>query len=96
MMIFALAGTLIGAILGLNFSVLALIPATACALVIALATSLLGGGVSAACVICLLAGSQVGYIAAAALRFALQRAAVIRASGGLELAGRTPPQGQAR
>jgi hypothetical protein len=95
MMIFALAGTLIGAILGINFSVLALIPAMACALVIALATSLLGGGVSVACLVCLLAGSQVGYVAAAGLRFALQRAA-IRASVGRQLAGRVPPQNQAR
>ena len=46
MMIFALTGTLIGAMLGINFSVFALIPAMACALVIALATSVLGGDVS--------------------------------------------------
>ena len=95
MMIFALAGTLIGAILGMNFSVFALIPAMACALVIALATSLLGGGVSVACVICLLAGAQVGYVAAAGLRFALQRAAM-RASVESQLPGRAPPQGQSR
>jgi len=95
MMIFALAGTLIGAILGIHFSVLALIPEMACALVIALATALLGGGVSVACVICLLAGSQLGYVAAAALRFGFQRAAM-RASIGRQLAGRAPPQGQSR
>jgi len=95
MMIFALAGTLIGGILGINFSVFALIPAIACALVTALATSLLGGGVSVACLVCLLAGSQVGYVAAAGLRFALQRA-TMRASVGRQLPGRAPPQGQSR
>ena len=73
-MVFALAGMLIGAILGINFSVLALIPAMACALAIALATSILGSGVSIAWLICLLTGLQVGYVAAASLRFALQRA----------------------
>ena len=95
MMIFALAGMLIGAILGMNFSVFALIPAMACAIVIALATSVPGGGVSVACVICLLVGSQVGYVAAAALRFALQRAAM-RASVGREIPGRAASRGQSR
>ena len=75
-MIFALSGVLIGAIFGINFSVFALIPAMACALVMALATSALGGGVSLACLICLLVSLQVGYIAAAGLRFELQRAAM--------------------
>ena len=73
-MIFALTGTLIGAILGINFSAFALIPAMVCALVIALATSILGSGVSIAWLICLLTGLQVGYVAAASLCFALQRA----------------------
>ena len=94
MMTFALAGTLIGAILGMNFSVFALVPGMACALVIAVATSVLGGGVSVASLICLLAGSQVGFVAAAAVRFAAQRAA-IKASFGRRRAGRAPPQGQA-
>ena len=94
MMIFALAGMLIGAILGSNFSVFALIPAMACALIIALATSQHGGSVSVASLVCLLFASQAGYVAAAAIRFALQRA--IRASSARQLDGRAPPQGQAR
>jgi hypothetical protein len=94
MMIFALAGMVTGAILGINFSVLSLIPAMTCVLVIALATSILGNGVPLAWLLCLLVSLQVSYVVAASVRFALQRTAM-RGSNAAPFVDRTP-QGHSR
>jgi len=95
MMNFALASAFVGALLGMNFSVFALIPALGGALIIAAATSVFGAGTTIAELLTCLAGVQVGYVSAAAFRFALQRAINAR-SIVPPLAGRAPPQGRSR
>jgi len=95
MMNFALASAFVGALLGMNFSVFALIPAMSGALIIAGATSVFGAGTTIAELLTCLASVQAGYVGAAALRFALRRAVSAR-SMGLPLAGRAPPQGRSR
>ena len=68
---FAATGMLIGAIVGFRFTMLALVPATICSLVIAWASGAMRDGVFgstmelAVLVICL----QIGYLAGATLRF---------------------------
>ena len=72
MMPFALAGIFIGAILGTRCTVLALIPAMTCALIIAGVSSVTAGGALGLTVIelaWLLACLQIGYLGGAALRF---------------------------
>ena len=73
MMNFVLAGTIVGAVLGANFSVLVLIPAVIGVLAIAGATSLLGEGATISGLVSLLVSLQAAYIGATGFRFALQR-----------------------
>jgi hypothetical protein len=73
-MLLALSGTLIGAILGIRFTVLALIPAIGCASVIAGASWLAGGLAFGSLVMewaLLVTCLQLGYLSGAALRFLL-------------------------
>jgi hypothetical protein len=73
-MLFALSGFLIGAMLG-RFTVLALIPAMACAVIIAGPTAFMLGGTNVGTFIdlaVLIASVQIGYLGAAALGSLLQ------------------------
>jgi hypothetical protein len=82
MMLFVLAGTLFGAILGLRFTALVLVPAMACSLIIAAAGAVTGGGPLGPKIIELalfLTCLQIGYLGAAAVRFSLS----LRATQGL-------------
>ena len=75
MMLLALAGTLIGAMLGIRCSVLALIPAMTGALIIAGAGAAAGAGAFGPTIVELalfLTCLQVGYLCGAALRFSIR------------------------
>jgi hypothetical protein len=75
MMQFAVVGTLIGAILGLRFSVFALVPAMTGILVIAGLSAVIGGNafqVSPLQLIVLLAVVQLGYLSVGGIRALLQ------------------------
>jgi hypothetical protein len=70
----ALVATLFGATLGACFTVFAVIPAIACASLVAWAGWFAGGGTLSALVtdlLLLVAALQVGYLCGAALRFSL-------------------------
>lgn len=76
MLLFMVSGALIGAVLGTQFTVVALIPAMMFALIIAVASTLTGGGAFGPTIIelaLLSAGLQIGYLGGAGLRFALYR-----------------------
>jgi hypothetical protein len=77
MLPFVLAGILIGVVLGARFTVLALIPAVGCALVIAGGSVAAPGaqafGLTIAELALLLGSIQLGYFGGAALRLALPR-----------------------
>jgi hypothetical protein len=80
----ALSGILIGAILGMRFTILALMPAMTCALTIGVANTVMRGGLFGPTIIelaVLLAFVQIGYLCGAAFQFSL----VMQA---LRLAGR--------
>jgi hypothetical protein len=80
-MLLALSGMLIGALLGMRFTVLALVPIIACAFVIAGAGWLAGTGTfgsTALEFISFVACLQLGYLGSAAFRLAFARMGAAR------------------
>jgi hypothetical protein len=70
--LFALSGMLIGAILGVRFTVFALVPAMTCTLIIAGASAVFSG-LTIVELTLFLTCLQIGYLCSAALRYSLDR-----------------------